>query len=71
MIFFIFKKLFLRSAYQNNLKHIKNYPNNKKKFEFLKKHGLAAFQVANSRLKVEMEIAGDYELLGLLKLAKQ
>jgi hypothetical protein len=32
---------------------------------------LAAFQVANSRLKVEMEIAGDYELLGLLKLAKQ
>jgi len=33
-IFFIFLKLFLRSTYQNNLKHIKKLIFNKKKFEF-------------------------------------
>jgi len=32
IIFFIFKKLFLRSAHQNNLKHTKKLIFNKKKF---------------------------------------
>jgi hypothetical protein len=32
--FFIFLKLFLTSAYQNDLKHIKKLSFNKKKFEF-------------------------------------
>ena len=34
-IFIIFKKLFLRSAYQNNSRHTKKINFNKKKIKFL------------------------------------
>jgi hypothetical protein len=43
MIFFIFLKLFLRSAHQNDPKHIKKLIFNKKKIKFFENTGWLIF----------------------------